>query len=165
MAKTFTDLQKRIMARAISQSVSETVWLMKGHIASVRSLVEKGFIDKSCYTMLQNHHVTAEGRAAFFAEHGDVFAIQDIYDNCWLVFEDREVITKPRSERAANRIVKALLALREIASPLSRMDTPTDKAKSEEQADDIMADLSDDRLCSDANALYSLIREARKIAA
>ncbi|MGJ4953128.1 hypothetical protein [Bradyrhizobium sp. HKCCYLS20291] len=113
MSKTFTDLQKRIMARAIAQSASETLYLREGHIASCKSLIKKGFIDQHCYTMVQTHHVTPEGKAAFFAEHGDVFAIHDIYDNCWIIFEDRKVIAKPRSEENAQRIVAALKVLRE----------------------------------------------------
>jgi hypothetical protein len=44
------------------------------------------------------------------------------------------------------------------------MDTPTDGVTDEEKADDIMADLDDERLCSDAGALYELIREARALA-
>lgn len=100
------------MARAISQSVSETIYLRKGHFPSTRSLIEKGFLDPHCYGMIQTQHVTPEAKTAFFAEHGDVFAIQDIYDNCWIIFEDRKVIAKPRSEENARRIVAALLTLR-----------------------------------------------------
>ncbi|WP_315768524.1 MULTISPECIES: hypothetical protein [unclassified Bradyrhizobium] len=113
MAKTFTDLQNRIMARAISQSVSETIYLRKGHFPATRSLIEKGFLDPNCYGMVQTQHVTPEGKTAFFTEHGDVFAIEDIYDNCWIVFEDRKVIAKPRSEENARRIVAALKVLRQ----------------------------------------------------
>jgi hypothetical protein len=51
----------------------------------------------------------------------------------------------------------------ETLSLLSRMDTPTDKAKSAEHADNIMANLSDDRLCGDAAAFYELIRKARAL--
>ncbi|WP_315729885.1 hypothetical protein [Bradyrhizobium sp. SZCCHNRI2010] len=114
MAKTFTDLQKRIMARAISMPVSQSLYLQKGHIASAKGLQYRGFLDQHCYTVVQTHHVTPEGRSAFFAEHGDVFAIDDIYDNCWLVFEDRHVIARPRSKEAADRLVKALKALRDL---------------------------------------------------
>ncbi|MCS3890522.1 hypothetical protein [Bradyrhizobium elkanii] len=51
----------------------------------------------------------------------------------------------------------------EMLSQLSRMDTPTDKARNAEHAEDIMADLDDERLCSDASALYALIRKAREL--
>lgn len=50
-----------------------------------------------------------------------------------------------------------------LVSTLARMDTPTDGVEDEEKADDIMADLDDERLCSDASALYALIREAREL--
>ncbi|WP_316200989.1 MULTISPECIES: hypothetical protein [unclassified Bradyrhizobium] len=113
MSKMFTDLQRRIMARAISQSVSETIYLRKGHFPATRSLIEKGFLDQHAYGMIQTQHVTPEGKAAFFTEHGDVFAIQDIYDNYWIIFEDRKVIAKPRSEENAKRIVTALKVLRQ----------------------------------------------------
>lgn len=42
-----------------------------------------------------------------------MFAIEDIYDNCWIIFEDRKVIARPRSEEKAARIVQALKLLRE----------------------------------------------------
>jgi hypothetical protein len=51
-----------------------------------------------------------------------------------------------------------------LVSTLARMDTPTDGVTDEEKAHDIMADLDDERLCSDAGALYELIREARALA-
>lgn len=50
-----------------------------------------------------------------------------------------------------------------LVSTLARMDTPTDGVEDEEKREDIMADLSDDRLCSDSNALYELIRQAREL--
>ncbi|WP_316196679.1 hypothetical protein [Bradyrhizobium sp. SZCCHNS3053] len=112
MSKTFTDLQSRIMARAISQSVSEMLYLRKGHFPSTKSLIDKGFLDPNAYGMIGTHHVTEAGKTAFFAEHGEVFAIPDVYDNCWLVFEDRKMITSPRSEGVAIRLVEALKALR-----------------------------------------------------
>jgi hypothetical protein len=51
-----------------------------------------------------------------------------------------------------------------LVSTLARMDTPTDGVEDEEKRDDIMAELDDERLCSDASALYELIREARALA-
>jgi spore cortex formation protein SpoVR/YcgB (stage V sporulation) len=50
-----------------------------------------------------------------------------------------------------------------LVEMLARMDTPTDGVTDEDQADDIMADLDDETLCSDANALYELIEAARAI--
>jgi hypothetical protein len=50
-----------------------------------------------------------------------------------------------------------------LVSTLARMDTPTDGVEDEEKRDDIMADLDDERLCSNASALYELIREARRL--
>jgi hypothetical protein len=165
MPKLLTDLQERILARAISMPVSEQLYLREGHVNSLNNLKKKGFINPNVYSWLNCFDVTQAGKSAFFGCHDPVFAIQDIYDNCWIIFEDREVIAKPRSEEHAKRIVKGILALRNIAEPMLRMDTPTDKARTEDQAEDIMAELGDDRLCSDAGALYGLIREARKLAA
>ena len=51
-----------------------------------------------------------------------------------------------------------------LVSQLSRMDTPTDCVEDEEKRDDIMADLDDERLCSDVTAFYEIIREARQLA-
>jgi len=48
-----------------------------------------------------------------------------------------------------------------IVQALARMDTPTDGIEDEEEAEDTIAGLDDERLCSDAAALYHMIREAR----
>jgi hypothetical protein len=48
-----------------------------------------------------------------------------------------------------------------IVQALARMTTPTDGVEDDEEADDIMADLGDEQLCSDSAALYHMIREAR----
>lgn len=163
--KTLTKLQERIVARVIAEPMN-TLYLSKGNVNSAKSLIEKGLLDKHCYaSMVQSQYLTPEIKTVFFGENDEVFAIQDIYDNCWLIFEDRELVAKPRSEEKAKRIVMALKALRKLAEPLLRMDTPTDGVKDEEKAEDIMAELDDERLCSDASALYELIREARQLAA
>ena len=111
MAKTLTKLQERIIARVLSDP-AQTLYLREGHVNSTNNMIEKGLISRHCYTMLQNHHLTREVKAIFFQENAEVFAIEDIYDNCWIVFEDREVVAKPRSEEAAHRIVQALKLLR-----------------------------------------------------
>jgi hypothetical protein len=164
MPKTLTKLQERIVARVLAEP-AQTLYLREGHVNSTKNMIQKGLIDEHCYMMLQYSHLTPEVKSIFFQENDVVFAIQDIYDNCWIVFEDRNVVAKPRNEDSAKRIVLALKGLREIVSPLSRMDTPTDKAKNEDHAEEILADLDDERLCSDSSALYELIREARKLAA
>jgi hypothetical protein len=100
-----------MVARVLAEP-AQTLYLRDGHVRSTQNLIEKGLIDKHCYTMLQSQHLTPEVKVIFFAENGEVFAIPDIYDNCWIVFEDRKVIAKPRSEENAKRIVEALKALR-----------------------------------------------------
>ncbi|MCA1379479.1 hypothetical protein I6F34_01420 [Bradyrhizobium sp. BRP05] len=111
MAKTLTKLQERIIARVLAEP-AQTLYLREGHVHSTRNMIEKGLIDRHCYTMLQHGHLTPEVKSIFFQENDDVFAIEDIYDNCWIIFEDRKVIAKPRSEANANRIVTALKELR-----------------------------------------------------
>lgn len=111
MSKTLTKLQERIVARVLAEP-AQTLYLREGHVNSTRNMIEKGLIDRHCYMMLQSAHLTPEVKSIFFQENGDVFAIEDIYDNCWIIFEDRKVIAKPRSEANANRIVQALKALR-----------------------------------------------------
>ena len=56
-----------------------------------------------------------------------------------------------------------MATMESIIRTLANMDTPTDGVTDQEQADDIMADLDDERLCSDASALYALIRQAREL--
>lgn len=119
MTKTLTKLQERILARVLSLP-AQTLYLRDGHVRSTINLIEKGFIDKHCYMMLQYAHVSQQAKDVFFGENPPVFAIEDIYDNCWIIFEDREVIARPRWQAAADRIVKALLNLRATESPKVR---------------------------------------------
>jgi ABC-type oligopeptide transport system substrate-binding subunit len=50
-----------------------------------------------------------------------------------------------------------------LVGTLARMTTPTDGVTDQEEVEGIMADLDDETLCSDATALYEMIRKARKI--
>ena len=74
MAKELTELQERILARVISMSVSETLYLCEGHVNSVNNLKKKGFIDPNAYSWLNTFHVTEAGKSAFFSNHELVFA-------------------------------------------------------------------------------------------
>jgi hypothetical protein len=112
MPKTLTPLQERIVARVLAMP-AQTLYLREGHVNSLNHMIKRGLIDKHCYSMVQYHHLTPELKSTFFADNGEVFAIKDIYDNCWIIFEDREAIAQPRSEDAAKRIVQALKALRQ----------------------------------------------------
>lgn len=111
MPKTLTKLQERIVARVLAEP-AQTLYLREGHVNSTNNMIEKGLVDKYCYTMLQHCHLTPEVKTIFFSENDPVFAVEDIYDNCWIIFEDRQVVAKPRSEDAAKRIVSALKLLR-----------------------------------------------------
>ncbi|UPT95464.1 hypothetical protein J4G48_0040635 [Bradyrhizobium barranii subsp. apii] len=112
MPKSLTKLQERIVARVLAEP-AQTLYLREGHVNSTNNMIEKGLIDRHCYTMLQYGHLTPEVKSIFFGENAEVFTIQDIYDNCWIIFEDRKVVARPRSEDAANRIVQALKLLRQ----------------------------------------------------
>jgi hypothetical protein len=111
MPKTLTKLQERMIARVVAEP-AQTLYLREGHVNSVNNLINKGLIDRHCYTMLQHGHLTPEAKSTFFSENDDVFAIEDIYDNCCIIFEDRRAIATPRSEANAKRIVEALKVLR-----------------------------------------------------
>jgi hypothetical protein len=120
MKKTLTKLQERIVARVIADPMN-TLYLSKGYVNSAKSLIDKGLIDRHCYgSMIQSQYLTPQIKSVFFGENDEVFAIQDIYDNCWLIFEDRELVAKPRSEDKADRIVKALKALRQQEADFPR---------------------------------------------
>ncbi|ARQ95245.1 hypothetical protein [Bradyrhizobium phage BDU-MI-1] len=113
MSKTLTKLQERIVARVLADPMN-TLYLSKGQVNSAKSLIDKGLLDRHCYaSMVQSQYLTPEIKTVFFAENDEVFHIQDIYDNCWIIFEDRKVVAKPRTEEAANRIVAALKVLRQ----------------------------------------------------
>jgi hypothetical protein len=112
MPKTLTKLQERIVARVLAEP-AQTLYLREGHVNSTKNMIEKGLIDEHCYSMLQHCHLKPEVKTLFFAENDPVFYIQDIYDNCWIVFEDRNVVARPRKEENADRIVQALMLLRQ----------------------------------------------------
>lgn len=112
MPKTLTTLQERIIARVLSEP-AQTLYLREGHVNSTNNMIAKGLIDRHCYTMLQHCHLTPEVKSVFFSENAEVFAIEDIYDSCWIVFEDREVVAKPRIEANAERIVQGIKLLRQ----------------------------------------------------
>jgi hypothetical protein len=97
MSKTLTKLQERIIARVLAEP-AQTQYLRDGHVRSTQNLIAKELIDRHCYMMLQHGHLTPEVKSIFFQENDDVFAIEDIYDNCWIIFEDRKVIAKPRND-------------------------------------------------------------------
>ncbi|WP_035976849.1 hypothetical protein [Bradyrhizobium sp. th.b2] len=112
MPKTLTKLQEQIVARVLADPMN-TLYLSKGQVNSAQSLITKGLLSKYCYaSMIQSQYLTPEIKSVFFGENDVVFAIQDIYDNCWLTFEDRELVAKPRSKEKADRIVAALKVLR-----------------------------------------------------
>lgn len=114
MAKILTKLQERIIARVLSMPVTQTLYLKDGHVNSLNNLKSKGYVDQNAHFWLQTHHLTERGKNVFFMENGPVFAVEDIYDNCWIVFEDRKVIAHPRTVENANRIVAALKSLRQL---------------------------------------------------
>jgi hypothetical protein len=115
MTKTLSALQERMVARVLAYPAL-TLYLREGHVNSVNHLIKKELVDRHCYTMLQYGHLTPRIKEIFWTENGDAFAIEDIYDNCWLVFENKELMAAPRNETAAKRIVSALKLLR-TASP------------------------------------------------
>jgi hypothetical protein len=77
--------------------------------------------------------------------------------------DDRRELVEAINAYNAAKINPVDKRMTEIIATLARMDTPTDGITDQDQADEIMADLDDERLCSDASALYELIRAARKL--
>ncbi|WP_316207487.1 hypothetical protein [Bradyrhizobium sp. SZCCHNR3118] len=112
MTKTLTPMQERMLGRVIAFH-AQTLYLREGQVNSVRNLIKKGIVDEHCYLSIHYGQITPLGRDTFFGENDPVFAVEDPYDHCWLVFEDREMIAAPRSQESADRIVKALMHLRQ----------------------------------------------------
>lgn len=73
-----------------------------------------------------------------------------------------DALTAPDSDDSHERAKRFVANACEIATLLQAMDTPTDGVTDQDDADDIMSDLDDDTLCSDASELYELIRMARE---
>lgn len=116
MTKLLTPLQNRIVARVLSQPITQALYLREGRVSSIKNMQAKGYIDPHAYTGLHYHHLTDLGKQAFFKDNGDVFYVQDLYDPSWIIFEDGEVAALAKSERSAQRIAGALRSLRCIAA-------------------------------------------------
>lgn len=116
MTKLLTPLQNRIIARVLSQPLTQSLYLREGRVNSIKNMQAKGYIDPHAYTGLHHRHITDLGKQAFFKDNGDVFYVEDIYFPEWTVFEDGNVIARAKSEQAAQRIVGALRSLRCMAA-------------------------------------------------
>ena len=112
MAKTLTKLQEQIVGTTLSISATEFVWLNAGKINSLNRLKELELVDQHCYGQVQHRHLKPELTTAFFNENGETFAIESLRDIGWLIFDDRKIVAKTKTEDDAKRVVTALKLLR-----------------------------------------------------
>jgi hypothetical protein len=114
MPKTLTKLQERIVAKALTISATQFVWVNGGEVNSINNLRERGLLQGDCYGSLQHRHLTDRIKTVFFGENDQTFMIDNFHGEGWLIFDSREFVTKVYNEANARRVVAALKYLRQL---------------------------------------------------
>jgi hypothetical protein len=114
MPKTLTKLQERIVAKALTISATQFVWVNGGEVNSINSLRERGLLQGDCYGSLQHRHLTDRVKTVFFGENDQTFMIENFHGEGWLIFDSRQFITKVYNEANARRVVSGLKYLRQF---------------------------------------------------
>jgi len=113
MPKTLTKMQEQIVAKALTISATQYVWVNGGEVNSINRLRDSGLLRGDCYGSVQHRHLTDEIKSCFFGENPVTFSIENFHGEGWLIFDDRQFITKVHNLDNAKRVVAALKLLRE----------------------------------------------------
>lgn len=113
MPKTLTKLQELIVAKVLTISVTQFVWVNGGETNSINNLRNRGLLEGDCYGSVQHRHLTDRIKTAFFTENDRTFMIGNFHGEGWLIFDDRQFITKVYNEDNARRVVAALKFFRQ----------------------------------------------------
>jgi hypothetical protein len=112
MPKTLTKMQEQIVAKVLTISAVNYVWVNGGEVNSVNRLREAGLLQGDCFGSIQHRHLTDRIKTIFWVENPVTFKIPNFHGEGWLIFDDRRYITKVYAEDDANRVVDALKLLR-----------------------------------------------------
>jgi hypothetical protein len=112
MPKTLTKMQEQIVAKTLVISATQFVWLNRGEVNSLNNLRERNLVQGDCWGSIQHRHLTDRIKEIFFTENDQIFMIPNFHDEGWLIFDDRQYITKVHNEINAKRVVGALKLLR-----------------------------------------------------
>jgi hypothetical protein len=111
--KTLTKLQELIVAKLLTISATQYVWVNGGETNSINNLRNRGLLQGDCYGSIQHRHLTERIKLAFFSENDRTFMIGNFHGEGWLIFDDRQFITKVYNEANARRVVAALKFFRQ----------------------------------------------------
>lgn len=114
MPKTLTRLQEAIVAKVLTISATQHVFLRAGEVNSINPLRENGMLAPDCWGAVQHRHLTERIKTVFFADNHQTFKIPNFHGEGWLIFDDRRYITKIYDENDADRVVLALQSLRQL---------------------------------------------------
>lgn len=107
-----TKMQLSLIAHILTLTRGETLYLQGGQISSLKSLADRGLIKQPFYSWLTRSHLTDELIGTFFLEHPATFRIKDGYGSGWIVFDNRQLVSKfIEDESIADRVVSALKLL------------------------------------------------------
>jgi hypothetical protein len=106
--KTLTKLQVQIVGTLLSISGTQHVFLNAGEVNSLNRLKERELVDQHCWGCMQQRHLKPELISEFFSQMGETFTVESLRYNRWLVFDNRKVVAKAKTEADAKRIVAAL---------------------------------------------------------
>lgn len=111
MPKTLTTLQEQMIAKVLTLTTSDYVWVNNGEVHSLNNLKGKGLVVGDCYGSLQIRHLTDQVKLAFFTENEPTFMIRNFHGEGWLIFDNKQYVCKVHHEPAARRVVEALRLL------------------------------------------------------
>jgi hypothetical protein len=113
MPKTLTKMQEQIVAKVLTISATQHVFTRQGEVNSVNKLRERGLLTADCWGSVQHRHLTDRIKTVFFVENDHTFMIENFHGEGWLIFDDRQYITKVYNQGNAKRVVTAMKLLRE----------------------------------------------------
>ena len=128
---TLTNQQMRMVAKVLTISATQFVWLNGGEVNSLNNLRERGLVQGDCFGSLQHRHLTEEIKAAFFGENDQTFMIENFHGEGWLIFDDRRYVTKVYNHDDAKRVVTALALLRQYETDPRNMSRRPDRRSKE----------------------------------
>lgn len=111
MPKTLTTLQEQMIAKVLTLTTSDYVWVNNGEVHSLNNLKAKGLVVGDCYGSLQIRHLTERVKNVFFLENDSTFMIRNFHGEGWLIFDAKQYVCKVYPEPAARRVVEALKLL------------------------------------------------------
>jgi hypothetical protein len=111
MPKTLTSLQEQMIAKVLTLTTTDYVWVANGEVHSLNNLKAKGFVVGDAYGSLQIRHLTERLKIVFFAENDSTFMIRNFHGEGWLIFDNKQYVCKVYKEPDAKRVVGALKLL------------------------------------------------------